>query len=150
MSDKRRALPNGVLRGYALCRFANFSSIAIQIGGIGALAPQRRGDLAKRGLQSMIAGLIAGYFVRLRRRRALENLPRHDAPSTAVFVVNIAIPLDNSSASLFRSLISFSRIAVCFVTTLLNIAILSKHRLHRGRIAVSRPLEDSAVSPTQT
>ena len=51
-----------VLASYALCGFANFSSIAIQIGGIGALAPTRRGDLARLGLKSMIAGLLACYL----------------------------------------------------------------------------------------
>ena len=51
-----------VLTSYALCGFANFSSIAIQIGGIGALAPGRRGDLARLGLRSMFAGVIACYL----------------------------------------------------------------------------------------
>lgn len=46
---------------YALCGFANFASIAIQIGGIGALVPERRADLAALGLKSMIAGLLACY-----------------------------------------------------------------------------------------
>lgn len=50
------------LASYALCGFANLSSIAIQIGGIGALAPGRRGDLAKLGLRAMIAGVIACYL----------------------------------------------------------------------------------------
>jgi CNT family concentrative nucleoside transporter len=50
------------LASYALCGFANFASIAIQIGGIGALAPERRGDLAKLGLRAMIAGVIACYL----------------------------------------------------------------------------------------
>ena len=50
------------LASYALCGFANFASIAIQIGGIGALAPERRGDLAKVGLRAMIAGLLACYL----------------------------------------------------------------------------------------
>lgn len=50
------------LASYALCGFANFSSIAIQIGGIGALAPERRHDLARIGLKSMIAGLLACYL----------------------------------------------------------------------------------------
>jgi CNT family concentrative nucleoside transporter len=51
-----------VLATYALCGFANFGSIAIQIGGIGALAPERRGDLARLGLKAMIAGLFACYL----------------------------------------------------------------------------------------
>ena len=51
-----------ILASYALCGFANFSSIAIQIGGIGALAPSRRGDLARLGLRSMVAGLLACYL----------------------------------------------------------------------------------------
>ena len=46
---------------YALCGFANFASIAIQIGGISAIAPSRREDLARLGLRSMIAGLLACY-----------------------------------------------------------------------------------------
>jgi len=49
------------LTTYALCGFANFSSVAIQIGGIGALAPERRKDLAKLGLRAMAGGLIACY-----------------------------------------------------------------------------------------
>ncbi|EDY21993.1 Na+ dependent nucleoside transporter domain protein [Chthoniobacter flavus Ellin428] len=50
------------LASYALCGFANFGSIAIQIGGIGALAPNRRHDLARLGPRAMIAGLIACYL----------------------------------------------------------------------------------------
>ena len=44
---------------YALCGFANFSSIAIQIGGIGGLAPERRADLARFGLRAVLGGTIA-------------------------------------------------------------------------------------------
>jgi concentrative nucleoside transporter, CNT family len=51
-----------VLATYALCGFANFGSIAIQIGGIGALAPERRGDLAQLGVRAMVGGLIASYL----------------------------------------------------------------------------------------
>lgn len=47
---------------YALCGFANVASIAIQIGGIGGLAPVRRVDLARLGLRSMIGGLLACYL----------------------------------------------------------------------------------------
>lgn len=50
------------LATYALCGFANFSSIAIQIGGIGSLVPTRRADLAKLGLRAMIGGLLASYL----------------------------------------------------------------------------------------
>jgi concentrative nucleoside transporter, CNT family len=50
------------LTTYALCGFANFSSIAIQIGGIGALVPERRKDLARLGLRAMVGGLIACYL----------------------------------------------------------------------------------------
>jgi CNT family concentrative nucleoside transporter len=46
---------------FALCGFANFSSIGIQIGGIGALAPERRHDLARLGLRAMIAGTLANF-----------------------------------------------------------------------------------------
>ena len=47
---------------FALCGFANFSSIGIQIGGLGALAPNRRGDLARLGFRAMIAGTIANLM----------------------------------------------------------------------------------------
>ncbi|MEO6035240.1 MAG: nucleoside transporter C-terminal domain-containing protein, partial [Verrucomicrobiota bacterium] len=50
------------LATYALCGFANFSSIAIQVGGIGSLVPSRRGDLARLGLRAMIGGLLATYL----------------------------------------------------------------------------------------
>lgn len=46
---------------YALCGFANFSSIAIQVGGIGSLAPDRRTDMARLGVRAMIGGLLATY-----------------------------------------------------------------------------------------
>ena len=46
---------------YALCGFANFSSIAIQIGGIGALAPTRKSDLARLGLRAVAAGTMANF-----------------------------------------------------------------------------------------
>ncbi|MCA1962642.1 MAG: hypothetical protein LDL31_01705 [Prosthecobacter sp.] len=46
---------------YALCGFANFASIAIQIGGIGALVESRRAELARLGLRAMIGGLLACY-----------------------------------------------------------------------------------------
>ena len=47
---------------YALCGFANFSSIAIQVGGIGSLAPERRSEMAKLGFRAMIGGLLAAYM----------------------------------------------------------------------------------------
>jgi len=51
-----------IIGTYALCGFANFSSIAIQIGGIGGIAPERRGDLAKLGLKAMIGGALASWL----------------------------------------------------------------------------------------
>lgn len=47
---------------FALCGFANFSSIAIQVGGIGELAPERRSDLAKLGIKALICGTLASYM----------------------------------------------------------------------------------------
>jgi CNT family concentrative nucleoside transporter len=47
---------------FALCGFANFSSIGIQIGGIGALAPSRRHDLARLGFRAMLAGTLANFI----------------------------------------------------------------------------------------
>ena len=47
---------------FALCGFANFSSIGIQMGGIGALAPNKRGELAKLGIRAMLAGTMANLM----------------------------------------------------------------------------------------
>jgi concentrative nucleoside transporter, CNT family len=47
---------------FALCGFANFSSIGIQIGGIGALAPEKRGELARLGIRAMLAGTMANLL----------------------------------------------------------------------------------------
>lgn len=47
---------------FALCGFANFSSIGIQLGGIGALAPERRGDLARLGFRALLAGTLANFL----------------------------------------------------------------------------------------
>jgi CNT family concentrative nucleoside transporter len=51
-----------VIATYALCGFANLSSIAIQIGGIGALAPNRKSDLARLGLRAVMAGTMANFM----------------------------------------------------------------------------------------
>jgi CNT family concentrative nucleoside transporter len=47
---------------FAICGFANFSSVGMQIGGIGALAPERRGDLAKLGMRALLCGTLASYL----------------------------------------------------------------------------------------
>ena len=48
-----------VIASYALCGFANFGSLAILLGGVGGMAPSRRGDLARLGLRSILAGTLA-------------------------------------------------------------------------------------------
>ncbi len=53
---------SAVIASYALCGFANFASIGIQIGGIGGISPPRRGDLARIGLRAMFAGVIASFL----------------------------------------------------------------------------------------
>lgn len=57
LSEKAR-----IISTYALCGFANFSSIAIQIGGIGGIAPHRRADLAKNGLLAVLGGSLATFM----------------------------------------------------------------------------------------
>lgn len=51
-----------VILTYALCGFANFSSIGIQVGGIGSLAPERRSDIAKLGIRALIGGSLAAFM----------------------------------------------------------------------------------------
>jgi CNT family concentrative nucleoside transporter len=50
------------LAAYALCGFANIGSVAVQVGGLGALAPERRADFARIGLKAMAGGLLACYM----------------------------------------------------------------------------------------
>jgi CNT family concentrative nucleoside transporter len=60
---KASLTPKGlVIASFALCGFANFSSVGIQIGGIGELAPSRRADLAKLGLKALLCGTLASYL----------------------------------------------------------------------------------------
>ena len=51
-----------IITSFALCGFANFASIAIQVGGIGELAPERRSDLASLGFKALICGTLASYL----------------------------------------------------------------------------------------
>ncbi len=51
-----------IILSYALCGFANFSSIAIQIGGIGGMAPERKSDLAQLGIRAVIGGSLAAFM----------------------------------------------------------------------------------------
>ncbi|MCB1035166.1 MAG: NupC/NupG family nucleoside CNT transporter, partial [Acidobacteria bacterium] len=51
-----------IISTYALCGFANFSSVGIQIGGISAIAPERKSDLAKVGLKAMFGGALASWL----------------------------------------------------------------------------------------
>jgi CNT family concentrative nucleoside transporter len=51
-----------IIASFALCGFANFSSIAIQLGGIGVLVPNRKADLAKLGFKAMLCGTMASYI----------------------------------------------------------------------------------------
>lgn len=64
MSEAKAAISERtlIIASYALCGFANFSSIGIQIGGIGAMAPERRGELAQLGIRCMIAGSLATFM----------------------------------------------------------------------------------------
>jgi CNT family concentrative nucleoside transporter len=46
----------------AICGFANFSSVGMQIGGIGAIVPERRADLARLGMKALLCGTLASYL----------------------------------------------------------------------------------------
>jgi CNT family concentrative nucleoside transporter len=53
---------SSIIASYALCGFANFASIGIQLGGIGGLAPKRMGDLADLAFRAMIGGSLAAFM----------------------------------------------------------------------------------------
>ena len=53
---------SAIIASYALCGFANFASIGVQLGGIGGLAPERMGDLAQIALRAMIGGSLAAFM----------------------------------------------------------------------------------------
>jgi CNT family concentrative nucleoside transporter len=61
-SDVQLSARTQVILTYALCGFANFSSIGIQLGGIGAMAPERRTDLAQLGFRAMLGGTLACFM----------------------------------------------------------------------------------------
>ena len=66
LSDLRAASAlsdrSAIIASYALCGFANFASIGIQMGGIGGIAPNRRKDLAQLGLKAMVGGALASWL----------------------------------------------------------------------------------------
>jgi concentrative nucleoside transporter, CNT family len=53
---------SSLILSYAVVGFANFSSIAIQVGGIGGMAPDRKSEIARLGLRGMIAGNLAAFM----------------------------------------------------------------------------------------
>lgn len=60
---KETLSPKGLLIvSFAICGFANFSSVGMQIGGIGAIAPERRADLARLGMKALFCGTLASYL----------------------------------------------------------------------------------------
>ena len=61
-SEEKLSPRSAAILTYALCGFANFSSIGIQIGGIGGMAPERRGDIARLGLRAMLGGTLACFM----------------------------------------------------------------------------------------
>jgi hypothetical protein len=69
-----------VILTYALCGFANFSSIGIQLGGIGGIAPERRTDLAKLGIRAMLGGTLAAFMTACVAGIIIE-LPESPEPS---------------------------------------------------------------------
>ena len=59
IADETISARTALIASFALCGFANFGSVAIQIGGLGAMAPERRGDLSRLAFRSMFAGALA-------------------------------------------------------------------------------------------
>ena len=53
---------SSVIASYALCGFANFGSLAILLGGIGGIAPERRGDVAQLGLRAIVSGSLTTFM----------------------------------------------------------------------------------------
>ena len=60
--DNELSERSAIISSYALCGFANFASIGIQLGGIGGIAPERRKDIAQLGLKTMFGGAIASWL----------------------------------------------------------------------------------------
>jgi CNT family concentrative nucleoside transporter len=75
ISDRSR-----IILTYALCGFANFSSIGIQLGGIGGIAPNRQGDLARLGLRAMLGGTLAAFMTACIAGLLLEGSAVMSAP----------------------------------------------------------------------
>lgn len=89
---------------YALCGFANFSSIGIQLGGIGGIAPDRRTDLARLGLRAMIGGTLAAFMTACIAGLLIEPDPPQEEsapadPAAAAQVTPIIHPAETESAA---------------------------------------------------
>ena len=62
ISNNLLSKKSAIISSYALCGFANFASIGIQLGGIGGIAPERRKDISKLGLKTMFGGALASWL----------------------------------------------------------------------------------------
>ena len=60
--DGSLAPRSAVIASYALCGFANFGSLAILLGGLGGMAPSRRGDIARLGLRAIVGGSLSSFM----------------------------------------------------------------------------------------
>lgn len=92
---------SAIIAAYALCGFANFSSIGIQIGGISALVPERRHDLAKIGLRAMFAGSLATFMSATIAGTLLSGavLERAVSSEEAVPAAETAAPISSEAAT---------------------------------------------------
>ena len=62
LSENMLSKKSAIISSYALCGFANFASIGIQLGGIGGIAPERRKDISKLGIKTMFGGALASWL----------------------------------------------------------------------------------------
>ena len=62
LSENVLSKKSAIISSYALCGFANFASIGIQLGGIGGIAPERRKDISKLGIKTMFGGALASWL----------------------------------------------------------------------------------------
>ena len=62
INDERISERTAIIASYALCGFANFGSIGIQLGGIGGMAPEKRKDLSRLAFKAMIGGALASWL----------------------------------------------------------------------------------------
>jgi methylmalonyl-CoA mutase cobalamin-binding subunit len=134
-----------IISSFALCGFANFSSIAIQVGGIRQLAPQRSGDLARLGLKALICGTLASYTRPATPPRVLLTTLPEEEHGLGLLMVEVMLASEGAQCCSLGPRMPLTDIRTSAMTSAADIVALSFSAAFPLRQALSgvRALRDS-------